>query len=209
MNNKTLLILCFLGDPELPAVSVPNTGGYNVDIKELLDFLTDTDWNCVVITNTSIYLEDHHTIWAKNIQIYRIPIEDAHINQQEYLNKIFPNIVEEVEKLCQRLAIRPSLIHSHYWFSGYLAKQLSESMGVPFVHSAVSLSMDKINSGIPPRSSIQTEWENEFLPAAKAIFVITTQEKELLLKYYLVFRLQSTVGQYSRDKCCKVETRHG
>jgi len=186
MNNKTLLILCFLGDPELPAVSVPNTGGYNVDIKELLDFLTASDWNCVVITNTSIYLEKQHTSWAKNIQIYRIPIKDAFINQQEHLKIIFPRIAEEVEALCRKLGIRPSLIHSHYWFSGYLAKQLSEHMGVPFVHSAVSLSMDKINSGIPPRSNIQTQWENEFLPAAKAIFVITIQEKELLLKYYPV-----------------------
>lgn len=186
MHNKTLLILCFLGDPALPAVSVPNTGGYNVDIKELLDFLAGTDWNCVVITNTSIYLKEHDTTWSTNIQIYRIPIEDTHINQQEYLQTIFPRIVEDVKELCQKYAIRPSLIHSHYWFSGYLAKRLSEHMGVPFVHSAVSLSMDKINSGIPPRSHIQTNWENEFLPAAKAVFVITTQERELLLQYYPV-----------------------
>lgn len=186
MHDKTLLILCFLGDPELPAVSVPNTGGYNVDIKELLDFLASTDWNCTVITNTSIYLKEQHTVWAKNIQIYRIPIENSYINQQEYLQTIFPRIMEQVEALCRKLELQPALIHSHYWFSGYLAKQLSTHLGIPFVHSAVSLSMDKINSGIPPRSSIQTEWENEFLPAAKAIFVITTQERELLLKYYPV-----------------------
>lgn len=184
MKGKTLLVLCFLGDPALPAVSVPNTGGYNVDIKELLDFLAGTSWNCVAITNTSIYIKDYETKWAENVQIFRIPVEDEYINQQEYLKTIFPRVLREVTELCQ--AIQPSLIHSHYWFSGYLAKHLSANMGIPFVHSAVSLSMDKINSGIPPRSSIQTDWENEFLPTAKAIFVITEQERNLLLNNYPV-----------------------
>lgn len=186
MNDKTLLILCFLGDPVLPAVSVPNTGGFNADIKELLDFLSDTCWNCIVVTNTSIYLKEQKTVWSKNIQIYRIPIEDTYINQQEYLQLIFPGVLEKTETLCRNMGIQPALIHSYYWFSGYLAKQLSARIGVPFVHSAVSLSMDKINSGISLRSSIQTEWEHEFLPAAKAIFVITAQERKLLLQHYAV-----------------------
>ena len=186
MQNKTLLILCFLGDPMLPPVSVPNTGGYNVDMKELLDFLSGTDWNCVVITNTSIYLQECETTWAKNIRIYRISVEDAHINQQDYLQSIFPRVLDEVIELCCDHAIRPNLIHSYYWFSGRLAQYLSTRLGIPFVHSAVSLSMDKINSGVKPRSLIQTTWEREFLSAARAVFVITAQERDLLLQYYPV-----------------------
>lgn len=186
MANKTLLILCFLGDPMLPAVSVPNTGGYNVDIRELLDYLSESEWNCAVITNTSIFLRDRETRWADNIQIYRVPVEDSYVNQQEYLQSIFPAVLEETERLCRENGIVPELIHSHYWFSGYLAKHLGARMGVPFVHSTVSLSMDKINSGVQPRSRIQTDWELSFLPDAKAIFVITAQERDLLLRHYPV-----------------------
>ena len=50
----TLIILCLLGDPTLPAVSVKNTGGFQVDIQELLGKINNPIANkAKEITNNS------------------------------------------------------------------------------------------------------------------------------------------------------------
>ncbi|MDE6069138.1 MAG: hypothetical protein K2F89_09355, partial [Treponemataceae bacterium] len=50
-----LVIVCLLGDPSLPATSVRNTGGFQVDIQELLSNLKNVPFEIHVITNTSPY----------------------------------------------------------------------------------------------------------------------------------------------------------
>ena len=53
--DDTLIILCLLGAPTLSAVSVKNTGGFQVDIQELLEKINNQNCNIHVVTNTSVY----------------------------------------------------------------------------------------------------------------------------------------------------------
>ena len=51
---KTILVLCFLGDPTLAAGSLLGTGGYNASVNDLMEFLIkDGTYNCIFVTNTT------------------------------------------------------------------------------------------------------------------------------------------------------------
>lgn len=41
-----LVVLCLLGDPALPAASIEHTGGFQIDVQELLNSIQNSE--CVV-----------------------------------------------------------------------------------------------------------------------------------------------------------------
>lgn len=82
---KRIVIVCLLGDPFfLPAVSIPHSGGYNVDTLELLEYMiTQKEWECVVVTNKSDYIVENQQKIGENIIIYRINIPDRYIKKSK------------------------------------------------------------------------------------------------------------------------------
>ena len=81
MKAQTILILCFLGDPTLPAGSLSGTGGFNASVKDLLDFLKKNDsFNCIFITNTTGNYTKTSTIKVcPNITLYRVYSPAIHL----------------------------------------------------------------------------------------------------------------------------------
>ena len=182
---KTIAIICLLGDPLLPAVSVPNSGGYNVDSLELLEFmLTQKDWNCVFITNKSDYMTEDKQIIGDNITIYRVLIPDIYIKNQNLISEYYPKIFESIEDILDLHNSRIDLVHSFYWLSGKVAYDINKKYNIPYVHSAVSLSLDKLSCGEAPNCYFQFEWEKKFLKSAKYVMTITDAEQRSLTKKY-------------------------
>lgn len=178
-----LIILCLLGDPMLPAVSVKNTGGFQVDIQELLSNIHNPGCAVHVITNTSKYCE---TIIEKkeNYTIHRIPFEDAWLDDQNLLMDNYQKIKEDFFQIMMHIEGNHRLIHSFYWLSGILALEAKQSFQVCYVHSIVSLSIGKILTGAAPYFSKQYDYEKVFLQHASAIISITQAECDHLEKYY-------------------------
>lgn len=180
-----LIILCLLGDPMLPAVSVKHTGGFQVDIQELLSHIHNPGCTIHVITNTSVFCQ---TVYEEtgNCIIHRIRVEDAWLDDQNLLMKHISQIREELLFILKKIVRDgvPSLIHSFYWLSGILAMEAKKEMKIDYVHSVVSLAMGKILGGSSPYFSDQLAYEKAFLKDASAIFAITETEKEQLQTYY-------------------------
>lgn len=185
--EKRLVILCFLGDPSIPAASGPNSGGFNADTAELVELVAGTEYHVDIITNTSpqksTVLE---TLQAPNVTLHRIPVPHEALYDQNQLSVLFPNVLNQVRRVWNQFDTPPFLIHSLYWFSGYLAMHLSHIYCVPFVHSIVSLSAEKTNSGRRPRFQAQREWEDVFLSHAAEILSISEAEAELLHTEYML-----------------------
>lgn len=179
----TLIILCLLGDPNLPAVSVKHTGGYQVDVQELLANINNPNCNIHVITNSSKYCslmcEKH-----EKYMIHRVSFRDNWLANQNELMNNFDDIKREVYSLVKDLSTDNTLIHSFYWLSGILAHEISNELGINYVHTVVSLGIGKVLSGSNTYYNEQINWEKKFLKKAKAVFSITETEKKQLLKYY-------------------------
>ena len=183
---EKLVVVCLLGDPKLQPVSVKYTGGFQVDVQELLYNIKMFNVNNLeihIITNTTRYstIEEEK---EDNIYYHRIQfLEQWLVNQNDIMKNInrikteFFKIIENI--LCERI-----IIHSFYWLSGFLAFEAKKRYGIPYVHTAVSLSIEKTLNGSKPYYDNQFEKETEFLGAASCVFSITNSEKEQLLKYY-------------------------
>lgn len=185
MKAHTILILCFLGDPTLPAGSLAGTGGFNASVKDLLDFIVKTHtFNCIFITNTTgNYTESSIVQISSNVMLYRLFSPAIHLLQKNNYTQEIENFQNNIEYIIKDFS-NIAFIHSFYWLSGLIANTLSEKYQIPFIHTTVSLSMQKMISGYTPDINHQFEYENAFLHKAKYILAITEEEKRVLIEYY-------------------------
>lgn len=178
---KKILILCFLGDPTYPAGSISGTGGFNASVRDILNYLVDSpQFECIFITNT---MWNHSKILCEKITekitLYRIcSSKDQSANSYDI--SAFMSSVEQIVKDFTNI----SFIHSFYWLSGIVASLLSDKYHVPFIHTTVSLSREKLRNGFKPSVIHQLKYENIFLQKAKYILAITEEEKKLLISEY-------------------------
>ena len=185
MKAQTILILCFLGDPTLPAGSLAGTGGFNASVKDLLDFLKKNDsFNCIFITNTTGNYTKTSTIKVcPNVTLYRVYSTSIHLLKKNDYTKDIKNFENSIEQIIQDFS-NIAFIHSFYWLSGLIAASLSEKHRIPFIHTTVSLSKQKLLSNYEPGIVHQFDYEYVFLNKAKYILAITEEEKRILEKYY-------------------------
>lgn len=183
---NSILILALMGDPMLPAGSCDRSGGFNVDTYELIEFLSRKDYQCLIITNQSAEAPVLYEQINRNIQLCRVSLNGADQNQQGELLQQAASIEIQILELLNQFSFFPTLIHSYYWLSGYIACSLSDRLNIPFVHSVVALSKDKELAGAQSDYHVQKECEYRFLPKASYIFSITDTEKETLCSKYPV-----------------------
>lgn len=178
-----LVILCLLGDPALPAVSVKHTGGFQVDIQELLANLHNPKCAVHIITNTSEYCPSLYEE-KEAYTIHRIRFQEEWLDNQNLLMENFEQIQSDFFKILEEISGEHLLIHSFYWLSGILAMEAKRCRQIDYVHSVVSLAVGKTLGGDTPHFSRQFEYEKKFLQAASAVFSITQAEYEHLREYY-------------------------
>lgn len=184
---KQIFIICLLGDPFIPATSVPHSGGFNADSLELLEYMSvQKDWECTVITNKTKYVAEYSQSIGDNITIYRVNIPNECLKNQDLIYEYYPELLKKIEIILNTCKEKPNLIHSFYWLSGKVACDLKNKYSIPFVHSVVSLSFDKIRNGEMPNCSFQFEWEKSFLSSADYIISITDDEQRCLINTYNV-----------------------
>lgn len=183
--KKRLVLICILGDPFIPAASEPLSGGFNADTAELADLLVNADYPVDIITNTSPERQAPVELWKNgNVTIYRVSVPPDALIDQDQLGTQFFEILQQVCEIWKNFPSPPFLIHSLYWYSGYLALHLSQIFGIPFLHSVVSLAAEKTNAGKTPKFHDQRKWEDAFLPKAECILAISQTERELLCTEY-------------------------
>ncbi len=179
------MFLALLGDPEV-SIGIPGTGGYNKTVAELLNYFGNSKINIIVITNKNSYNQMYHSRFSHNIDIYRIDF-DAMWERNHNL------LVDNIETIIKRVndtiffatnGATISLIHSFYWLSGFIAARIKSQYEIPFVHTVVSLSEDKLAAKIQPSTNRQRNFEACFLPLANLIFAITPQEIYTLTEKY-------------------------
>lgn len=184
-SHKTIVILTLLGDPMIPPTSRDaRAGGFNTDVREWLNILAKKEYPVAVITNTSAFIQTPVQEITPDITIYRIPMEESSFKNPAALKEQYCFVFSAVEKILNENKIVPAFFHSYFWYSGYLAMELSENYKVPFVHTIIDLSAYKKISGSNADYHIQEEWEKAIFPKASCIIAITEEEKRIFLQNY-------------------------
>lgn len=182
---KQILILALFGDPTLPA-GIPNTGGFNQTLRELLTAISAFHFPICVITDTSIFRENVCEKISDNIELIRVAITPEEHNEQERLRVSQGRVLEEVYHVLSDRIDDIALMHSFYWFSGHIASLIHAQRKIPFIHTPISLSYNKIAANYQPNCLFQVDCEPTFLRAADRVLAITEQEANILVSHYQV-----------------------
>lgn len=201
---KEIIILCFLGDPCIPAVSCDRAGGFNVDSFELIEIVKKMNMPVSIFTNTSEFFKKTSEVISPKISLYRIDFNDVDLNNQEELDKLYPKAISGIRKILDEKQITPSFIHSLYWFSGMIGNELAMEYNTLFIHSAVDLAIDKINAGFQYKCRVQYMYEKKFLEKASLILSITESEKRKLVEFYNINSKRIIVTGRNVDACYKI-----
>lgn len=180
-----IVVLCFLGDPLLSPTSETGTGGFNSDSKELFDILSTTNFYVTFITNITTSGQESYIQINDKMELYRLPLLKDSLENQNLLPKQSKFLLNQLLKIFYTKN-DCFMIHSLYWFSGYLAFLLKKELHLPFIHTTVSLAQGKIASNAYPKCKIQRELEDLFLSEAELILSITNSEAEMLQTEYKI-----------------------
>lgn len=196
--KRKILILALLGDPTIPA-GIPFSGGFNQTLRELITALAAFELPICIITDTSAYRSDAYKRISKNIELFRVPVTEIERTNQENLSSAQERILQSIYETLGEDIDNIALIHSFYWFSGHLAKRINDQRGVPYIHTPISLSYDKISIGCQPNCFFQVKCEPDFLQAADWVLAITEQEAQTLQQNYHVERSKIIITGRSVD----------
>jgi len=124
---------------------------------------------------------------SEKFSIVRIQCGGKKYRRKELLWPYFDEYVDKTIKYTKRQKRIPDIVHGHYPDGGYVAMQLAEIFGIPFVYTGHSLGRSKLNrlldEGMKEKDIIKKfnidyriEMEEEALKKADLIIASTKQE---------------------------------
>lgn len=172
-------------DPSTPA-GIGEGGGTHSYVRELLTYFSTKDIRILLITRKSHPdLPENETI-SENCNIQRIVIKnELPIDKKEFYS-LHDITLQKIEILLKKLNYNPDLIHSIYWNSGQVAKDLSIKWRIPFVHTVISNGLQRKKVGMQESVIQRFDIEKEIFQSAAYIFCITPSERENLVELYQV-----------------------
>ena len=180
-----LLIISLHADPTSPA-GIGEGGGTHSYIRELLTFFSNKKEEILLITRKSNpCLPDYEEI-SETCKIHRIIIKDAYPIDKKELFSFHSISLKEIEQTLKKYAFTPNLIHSVYWNSGQVAKELSEKLKIPYVHTVISNGLRRKLSGMNEMLEQRYKIEKEIFQSATYIFCITPSERIDLVELYQI-----------------------
>ncbi len=162
-----------------------NTGGMSVYIKELCKELGRCGHIVDVFTRAHEPIHSQIMEFGQNTRLIHFKAgNEADTNRL----KIFPYLVEfshQVDKFSRQNGYQYDLIHSHYWLSGLVGRQLQQWWDIPHItmfHTlgAVKNAVDTANR----EPEIRIKSEKEICTDCHRIIAPTEREKEHLISYY-------------------------
>lgn len=109
-------------------------GGMNVYVRDLARELSARGMAVDVFTRQQS--PDAPTVrdLAPNARVIHLPAGPKSPYDKNKIYAHLPEFAEALTRFAERERIHYSLIHSHYWLSGWVAHQLQQCWGAPFVH---------------------------------------------------------------------------
>jgi len=193
--NK-ILILTLHADPAMPP-GVGEWGGTHTYMRELLLTLGNDTFELVLITRRVYPEQPTYEKLNDKCTIHRIDIgdfggfdkRDLYFYHEESKSKIM-TIINEMER-------PPSLIHSVYWNSGQLAKDISKELGIKYVHSVISNARGRNSKGALGTFSERIAVEESVFQNAERIICVANSEVNEIVSHYNIDRNKFVVaGQY-------------
>jgi D-inositol-3-phosphate glycosyltransferase len=109
------------------------TGGMNVYVRDLSRELSQRGMQLDIFTRDQDPRVPQVRSLAPNARVIQLPAGPRAPYSKHQVFQHLPQFTEALAAFAERERIQYSLIHSHYWLSGWVARELKERWQIPFV----------------------------------------------------------------------------
>ena len=176
-------------------------GGMNVYLRQLAPMLAE-EGVCIDIFTRSHEVGGPEIVeLGPRARIVHIPAGAPYVEKDEIFGYL-PEFTERLARFAAEEGVGYDLIHSHYWFSGWVGQRLASEWAVPHIVTFHTLSLVKqraSGSQEPPEREVV---EQEVATSADCVVAFTTDEVDALADMYGVApeRIQVVPGGVDLDR---------
>jgi D-inositol-3-phosphate glycosyltransferase len=173
----------------LAALGGKETGGMNVYVREISRELGDRGYLVDIFTRSqkhAVECVDGVTL-GPNVRVVQIAAGPEQPCSKQCVWDNLPQFVEGVRAFARGNGLRYDLLHSHYWLSAWVAREMLADWPVPIVHMFHTLGHMK---NLMAPSTAQREIaaripvETEIMQFADVIVAATPRDKEQMVELY-------------------------
>ena len=200
---RHIVLISLHADPATPS-GADDGGGTHAYIRELIAGFSQTLWKLTVLTRWATTALPQSEGVAPNIRIARLQIGPVAPIDKRLLNDLHPISVQQA---LEELRGEPiDLIHSVYWNSGRVAKELAKRNRRTFVHTVISNGWRRLQEGASDQPTARIDVEQQVFSSAFGIFCISGEERRDLIEHYAVppdkiFVVGRPVAEVFRSPC--------
>jgi len=171
----------------MAALGGKETGGMNVYVRELSRELAAQGLLVDIFTRSQDATRERiRQLWPK-VRVVHLPAGPEEPYHKNLVYEHLPQFVAGFRKFCAAENITYDLLHSHYWLSGWVARELKRQRPVPTVHMFHTLARMK-NMAAPGNATKETETrirvEGELVHDLDCLIAATPLDRAQMVELY-------------------------
>ena len=168
----------------LAAPGQGKSGGMNVYVRQLAGALSDMGMKIDIFTREHLDVVNRVETIGPNVRVIHLKAgePDAHLGD---LYALLPDFLEQLNDFREEEGLEYDVVHSHYWLSAWVGRELSQAINVPHVVTFHTLSLIKMQSRAGEIE--QTERpvvEAEVMATADRIIAFSPHERDAMARLY-------------------------
>ena len=168
----------------LAAPGQGKSGGMNVYVRQLAAALGDMGMQIDIFTREHSDVFNRIETIGPSVRVIHIKAgePEAHVGE---LYAHLPEFLEQVNTFKEEQGLEYDVVHSHYWLSSWVGRELSQAMGVPHVVTFHTLALLKMQSRAgESEPATRQQVERELMASADHIVAFSPHERDAMVRLY-------------------------
>ena len=168
----------------LAAPGQGKSGGMNVYVRQLAAALGDLGMQIDIFTREHADVANRIETIGPNVRVIHIRAgePEAHLGE---LYAHLPEFLNQLNAFREEEGLKYDVVHSHYWLSSWIGRELSQEMGVPHVVTFHTLGLIKMQSRAGEVEQAERPVvEAEVMATADRIIAFSPHERDAMARLY-------------------------
>ena len=160
------------------------SGGMNVYVRQLASALGELGMKIDIFTREHSDVANRVETIGSNVRVIHINVgePDAHLDA---LYDLLQDFFEQLNKFREEEGLEYDVVHSHYWLSSWVGRELSQELAIPHVVTFHTLSLIKMQSRAgEEEQSERSVIETKVIATADRIIAFSPHERDAMARLY-------------------------
>ena len=156
----------------------------NVYVRQLASALGELGMKIDIFTREHSDVANRVETIGSNVRVIHINLgePDAHLDD---LYDLLPDFLEQLNKFREEEGLEYDVVHSHYWLSSWVGRELSQELAIPHVVTFHTLSLIKMQSRAgEEEQSERSVIETKVIATADRIIAFSPHERDAMARLY-------------------------